>query len=146
MRVADWIKLYQNVDKNPEFRAYEEAMRQGKKGVKRRQAEDTAFAQVIRLYLLLGQTKDGRIRYKDVGDRLLAEDVMREEGDDLVLIFDRMAVHGVIGYDEWTGDNIVTTSNAKEQADMRSNYKARSWNANQAKREKAEKERRKENQ
>lgn len=143
--MADWIKLYLSVDKNSEFRAYEEAMRQGKKGVKRRQAEDTAFAQVVRLYLLLGQTKDGMIRYTDVGDRLLAEDVMREDGDDLILIFDRMAVHGVINYERWSGENIVTTSNAQAQAEMRINYKNRSWNANQAKREKAERERSKEN-
>ena len=143
--MADWIKLYQNVDKNREFRAYENAMCDGKKGARRRQAEDTAFAQVIRLYLLLGQTKDGQIVYGNIGDRLLAEDVMREEGDDLTLIFDRMAVHGVINYELWSGSNVVTTSNAREQADMRSNYKARSWNANPAKREKADREKRKEN-
>lgn len=144
--MANWIKLYLDVDKNSEYRAFEESMREGKKGRKaRRAAEDMAFSQVVRLYLLLGQTKEGKIDYTDTGDRLLAEDVMRETGDDLLLIFDRMAMHGVIRRDIWASQNVVTTTNAVAQAETRQRNKARSWNANQAKREKAERERVKDN-
>ena len=136
--MANWIKLFLDVDKNSEFRAFEDSMRQGKRGKRRkRDAEDIAFAQTIRLYLLLGQTKDGRIQIRETGDRLLAEDVMREEGDDLLLIFDRMAAHGVINREMWTGFNVVTTSNAVEQAELRQFYKDRSKAGNDAKRDKA---------
>lgn len=138
--MAEWIKLYQNVDKNREFRAFEEAMREGRKAKRqRRNAEDIAFAQVVRLYLLLGQTKLGRIDIRETGDRLLAEDVMREEGDELLLIFDRMAKHGVINRDLWQSSNVVTTTNAAEQAEMRARYKDRSVAGNEAKRERRKK-------
>lgn len=141
--MANWIKLYLDADKNSEYRAFEESMRSGKRGAKaKRAAEDAAFAQTIRLYMLLGQTKDGKINYKDVGERLLAEDIMRESGDDLLGIFDRMATFGVINRELWAGDNVVTTANAVEQANVRRFYKDRSFNANQAKREKAEREER----
>ena len=141
MAKASWIKLNFDVDKNSEYRAFEESMRDGKKGRKqRRAAEDAAFAQVVRLYLLLGQTKDGRIDMKDTGSRLLAEDVMRERGDDLYLVFDRMASAGVISYELWAKLNVVTTTNAVEQAELRRFYKERSRAGNDAKREKASRE------
>lgn len=139
--MASWIKLYLNVDKNAEFREFEEAMREGRKGQRQKRiAEDIAFAQVIRLYILLGQTSDGRLEFRKTGDRLLAEDVMRESGDELILIFDRMAAHGVIDRDLWATRNVVTTSNAIEQAERRRFYKDRSKAANKAKREKATKD------
>ncbi|MBQ9001111.1 MAG: hypothetical protein IJ087_04580 [Eggerthellaceae bacterium] len=138
--MANWIKLFLDVDKNSDYRAFEEAMRQGKKGRKQRRiAEDVAFAQVVRLYLLLGQTKEGRLDIRDTGDRLLAEDVMREQGDELYFIFDRMAMHGVINRDFWSLKNIVTTANAVEQAELRQFYKDRSRAGNNAKRDKAKK-------
>ena len=138
--MADWIKLYFDVDRNPEYRAYEESMRQDKKCRRaRRAAEDTAFAQVTRLYLLLGQTKEGRIDVNRTGDRLLAEDVMREEGDELLGMFDLMADHGVINKELWTGMGVVTTTNAVEQAASRRRSKERSDKANEAKKRKAEK-------
>jgi len=140
MRLADWIKLYLNVTENSEYMEFEHAMCEGKKSRKQKRiAEDTAFSQVIRLYLLLGQTKEGRIDYRKIGDRLLAERVMRETDDDLILIFDRMAAHGVINYDAWAAFNVVTTSNAEAQARMRTRYKERSENANAAKSAKAKK-------
>lgn len=138
--MANWIKLYLDVDRNIEFREFEESMREGKKSRKQKRiAEDMAFAQVIRLYVLLGQTNDGRLEIRKTGDRLLAEDVMRESGDDLILIFDRMAAHGVINRDLWAMSNVVTTTNAVEQAERRQFYKDRSKAANEAKREKASK-------
>lgn len=138
--MANWIKLFLDVADNSEFMEFEDAMREGKKGRKQKRiAEDVAFSQVIRLYILLGQTKEGRIDYRKTGDRLLAERAMRESGDDLILIFDRMAVHGVINRDAWTAFNVVTTSNAEAQANMRQKYKDRSENANAAKSSKAKK-------
>lgn len=135
--MADWIKLYLNVDANPEFRAFEESLRSGKRGrAARRTAEDVALAQVTRLYLLLGQTKYGRIDMLDTGERLLAEDVMREEGDALLMLFDRMAAVGVIDREMWTSANVVTTTNAVEQADGRRRSEERSRTANDAKRRK----------
>lgn len=140
--MADWIKLFLDVADNSDFMEFEDAMREGKKSRKQKRiAEDIAFAQVIRLYLLLGQTKEGCIDYRKTGDRLLAERVMRESGDDLILIFDRMAVHGVIDHDAWAAFNIVKTSNAEAQAQMRQKYKDRSRNANAAKSSKAKKNR-----
>ena len=141
MTKASWIKLYFDVDKNKEYRAFEESMREGKKSRKQRRiAEDIAFSQVVRLYLLLGQTEDGKIDMTDTGSRLLAEDVMREQGDDLFLMFDRMAQNQVINYEFWAKRNIVTTTNAVEQADLRRFYKDRSRAGNDAKREKASRE------
>lgn len=141
MAKASWIKLFFDVDKNPSYRAFEEAMREGKKSRKqRRLAEDVAFAQVVRLYLLLGQTKDGRIEIKDTGSRLLAEDVMRERGEDLFELFNLMAKHGVINYEYWAKCNVVTTTNAVEQAELRQFYKDRSRMGNNAKRDKASRE------
>lgn len=138
--MANWIKLFLDVDKNIEFRAYEDAMRQGKKGRKQKRiAEDVAFAQVIRAYMLLGQTKTGCLDMRETGDRLLAEDVMREEGDDLLLIFDRMAKHGIINYERWAQMSMVTTTNAVEQAELRQFYKDRSRAGNNAKRDKSKK-------
>ena len=140
--MANWIKLFLDVADNSEFMEFEDAMREGKKSRRQRRiAEDTAFAQVIRLYLLLGQTKDGRIDYRKTGDRLLAERIMRESGDELILVFDRMAAHGVIDRDAWAAFNVVTTSNAEAQAKQRQRFKERSENANAAKSSKAKKNR-----
>ena len=71
------------------------------------------------------------------GDRLLAEDCMREEGDDLLAIFDRMASHGVINRELWASMNVVTTTNAVAQAEARQRSKDKSERANEAKRRKA---------
>lgn len=136
--MADWIKLYFAVDRNAEYRAYEDSLREGKRGRRaRRSAEDTALAQVVRLYIMLGQTKGGRIDMRSTGDRLLAEDCMREEGDDLLAIFDRMASHGVINRELWASLNVVTTTNAVAQAEARQRSKDKSERANEAKRRKA---------
>ena len=136
--MANWIKLFPDVDRNREYKAYEDSMREGKKGARRkRDAEDIAFARVVRLYLLLGQTKDGRIDMKEKGDRLLAEEFMRESGDELYTILDAMAVHGIISRDLWAALNVVTTSGAVEQAELRQFYKDRSRAGNDAKRRKA---------
>ena len=135
--MADWIKLYFAVDRNAEFRAFEEAMREGKRGRRaRRTAEDVAFAQVVRLYVMLGQTKGGRIDMRSTGDRLLAEDCMREEGDELLAVFDRMTDNGVINRELWASLNVVTTSNAVAQAEARQRSKDKSDKANEAKRRK----------
>lgn len=140
--MANWIKLFLDVADNSEFMEFEDAMREGKKSHKQKRiAEDIAFAQVVRLYLLLGQTKEGKINYRKTGDRLLAERVMRESGDDLILIFDRMAAHGVINYDFWTKANVITTTNAIEQANQRQVYKDRSEKGAEARRAKAAKRR-----
>ena len=64
---------------------------------------------------------------------------MRESGDDLVLIFDRMAAHGVIDHDPWAAFNVVTTSNAQAQAKARQRSKAKSEYANKVKQAKAKK-------
>lgn len=136
--MANWIKLYFDVDRNTEYRAYEDSLREGKRGRRaRRSAEDTALAQVVRLYIMLGQTKGGRIDMRSTGDRLLAEDCMREEGDDLLAIFDRMASHGVINRELWASMNVVTTTNAVAQAEARQRSKDKSERANEAKRRKA---------
>lgn len=136
--MADWIKLYFDVDRNTEYRAFEDSLREGKRGRRaRRSAEDTALAQVVRLYIMLGQTKGGRIDMRSTGDRLLAEDCMREEGDDLLAIFDRMASHGVINRELWASMNVVTTTNAVAQAEARQRSKDKSERANEAKRRKA---------
>ena len=136
--MADWIKLYFAVDRNAEFRAFEDSMREGKRGKRaRRTAEDVAFAQVVRLYIMLGQTKGGRIDMRSTGDRLLAEDCMREEGDELLAMFDRMAVNGVINRDLWASLNVVTTGNAVAQAEARQRSKDKSAKANEAKRHRA---------
>lgn len=136
--MADWIKLYFDVDRNTEYRAFEDSLREGKRGRRaRRSAEDTALAQVVRLYIMLGQTKGGRIDMRSTGDRLLAEDCMREEGDDLLAIFDRMASHGVINRELWASLNVVTTTNAVAQAEARQRSKDKSERANEAKRRKA---------
>lgn len=138
--MANWIKLFLDVADNPEFMEFEDAMREGKRGRKQmRTAEDVAFAQVVRLYLLLGQTKDGRVDYRKTGDRLLAERIMRESGDDLILVFDRMAAHGVISRELWTSMNVVTTTNAVEQAKQRKVFKERSEKAAEARSAKAAK-------
>lgn len=124
--MSSWIKLYLDVADNSEFMEFEDAARSAKKGRRQRRiAEDTAFAQVVRLYMLLGQTKEGRIDYRKTGDRLLAERVMRESGDDLLLIFDRMAEHGVIDRESWAAFNVVRTTNAEEQAKQRRSFKER---------------------
>ena len=137
-RGGKWIKLFLDVDKGRDYRGFEESLREGKKSRKqRRQAEDTAFSQVIRLYIMLGQTENGSIDMKNVGDRLLAEDVMRESGDDLLTLFDRMAMHNVIDYDAWATMNVVSTPNAREQAELRQGLRDRSKAGNDAKREKA---------
>ena len=136
--MAEWIQLYFSVDKNVEFREYEESLRGGKKGRRaRRTAEDVAFAQVVRLYLALGNTKDGRIDMNSTGSRLLAEECMRESGDDLESIFDRMATCGVINRELWFGRRVVTSTNAVLQAERRQKNKDRSEAANEAKRRKA---------
>ena len=140
--MANWIKLYLDVQDNPEFMEFEDSSRSGKRSKRqRRTAEDVAFAQVVRLYMMLGQTKDGRIDYRKTGDRLLAERVMRESGDELVLIFDRMANHGVIDRDAWAAFNVVTTSNAEEQARQRQAFKERAEKGALARHGKAAKKR-----
>lgn len=136
--MADWIKLYFDFNGKTEYRAYEDSLREGKRGRRaRRSAEDTALAQVVRLYIMLGKTKGGRIDMRSTGDRLLAEDCMREEGDDLLAIFDRMASHGVINRELWASMNVVTTTNAVAQAEARQRSKDKSERANEAKRRKA---------
>lgn len=138
--MANWIKLFLNVEKNKEYFNYKESMRRGRRGRRKiRDAEDVAFARVIRLYMLLGQTKDGHLEYRVAFDRKLAEDVMHEKGDELLAIFDQMAEHGVINRELWAAANVVTTTNAIEQAKGRQRALERSRNANEKKRSKAKK-------
>lgn len=136
--MADWIKLYFDVNRTTNYRAFEDSIREGKRGRRaRRSAEDTALAQVVRLKMMLGETEDGRVDMRSTGDRLLAEDCMREEGDDLLAIFDRMASHGVIDRELWASLNVVTNADAVEQAAARQRSKEKSKKANEAKRRKA---------
>lgn len=136
--MAEWIPLFLDVKQNPEFKAYEEEMRSGKKGRRaRRTAENVAWAQVADLYLMLGMTKDGRIDMKSTGSRLLAEECMRESGAELEAIFGRMASCGVINGELWESGRVVTTTVAVQLAERRKKYKDRSAAANEAKRRKA---------
>ena len=137
---SGWIQLFFVVDDNSEFMEFEESMRAGKKGHRaRRTAEDVAFARVVRLYLLLGRTDYGRIDMKSTGDRLLAEKVMRESGDDLMTLFDQMSSCGVINRDLWESLKVVETTNAVKQAERRRGRMDKSAAANEAKRRKAAK-------
>ena len=137
--MSNWIKLTPDFERKSEYRSFEESMREGKKGRRaRRSAEDTAYAQVVRLYLMLGQTSDGRIDFKKTGDRLIAEDCMRESGDELLCMFDRMAQHGVINRELWAGLSVISTTDAVKQAESRQRRKESSDKANAAKKGKVE--------
>ena len=132
-----WIKLYYELFDREKFLEYNAALREGRRTrAQRRAADDAAMANVMRLYLALGQTDGGRIEYSSLGARMILERWMDLEGDELLAELDRMAKHGIINRELWATANVVTTTNAVEQAAMRTGFKDRSDNANAAKRSK----------
>lgn len=126
-----WIKLYHQLFDRPKFFAYMAALKEGKRTkAQHRAAEDRALANVVRLYLALGVTDDGRIDYRDIGQRMILQKWMGMEGDELLLAVDEMARCSIVNRELWAAENVVTTTNAVEQSNLRSGYADKSRNAN----------------
>lgn len=129
-----WIKLYHQLFDRSKFFAYTASLSEGKRTrAQKRAAEDKALANVVRLYLALGVTDDGRIDYHDIGQRMILQKWMAMEGDELLLTLDRMASCSIINRELWGASNVVTTTNAVEQSGLRTGYADKSRNANDKK-------------
>lgn len=132
-----WIKLYHQLFDKPKFFTYTAVLSEGKRTkAQKRAAEDKALANVVRLYLALGVTDDGKIEYRDIGQRMILQKWMDMEGDELLLTLDQMANCSVIHKEMWARSNVVTTTNAVEQSGLRTGYADKSRNANNKKAEK----------
>ena len=135
---VSWIKLYYELFDRPKWAEYEATLLEGRRTrAQRRAAMDFALSSVIRLYLALGKTEFGCIDYTKLGERLQLERWMTMEGEELLETLDRMAECSIIDRFHWTERNVITTSNAAEQAEARKHRKRNSERANAAKAKKS---------